>query len=55
MKKILAEFNNSDGEKKLIKDLTPRTGISKSEYYYKYLKLVDSFLVKYIIWETRNL
>lgn len=51
--KILAEFNNSDGEK-LIEDLTPRTGIIKSKYYCKYLKLVDSFLVKYVIWETGN-
>lgn len=51
--KILAEFNNSDG-KKLIEDLTPRTGISKSKYYYEYLKLVHSFLVIYIIWETGN-
>lgn len=51
--KILAEFNNSDG-KKIIKDLTPRTGISKSKYYYEYLNLVHSLFVKYIIWETRN-
>lgn len=48
----LAEFNNSV-EKKNIKKLTSRTGISKAKYY-KSLKQVHSLFVKYVVWETRN-